>query len=249
MAGPPPTPAQLLDDATCILLDFDGPVCDLFRGHPAHDVAVQLRGWIERNVPGDVVVEKASADDPLALLRATAEQYPDPALVREMEQQLTAHEMRAAQTAGPTEGAVELIRRLDAAGRRLAVTTNNSAQAVEIYLDRHGLTAFFSGHIHGRTSQPALMKPDPHCLRQALRSTGSHAAESLMIGDSEADAEAAAEVKVPFLGFAREASKRFRLRAAKATVIVSTMAELLEAMDGGRPDRPVDDRPSAAQSS
>lgn len=101
----------LFGAAKCVLFDFDGPVCHLFDGHPASGIAAELRIWAARNVPGDVVVEAGSVDDPLALLRAAALMYPDSDLVKEMEQQLTSQELRATLTAEPTEDADLLIRR------------------------------------------------------------------------------------------------------------------------------------------
>ncbi|WP_405599391.1 HAD hydrolase-like protein [Streptomyces sp. NBC_01410] len=223
----------LFGAAKCVLFDFDGPVCHLFDGHPASGIAAELRIWAARNVPGDVVVEAGSVDDPLALLRAAALMYPDSDLVKEMEQQLTSQELRATLTAEPTEDADLLIRRLGAAGFRLAVTTNNSERAVRSYLERTGLSDLFGEHIHGRKPDPKLMKPDPDCLRRALDTTGSTAAESLMIGDSAADCRAASTLGVPFLGYARDESKRGPLRRAGAQdkAIVATMSELLPVLD------------------
>ncbi|MDQ1009930.1 phosphoglycolate phosphatase-like HAD superfamily hydrolase [Streptomyces sp. V4I23] len=217
----------LLATAKCVLFDFDGPICHLFSGHPSQQVAAELRDWIVRNVPGDVPVGADRSHDPLALLRATATRYPGSDLVTAMERQLTEHELRAVVAAEPAEGAGDLIRGLDGAGFRLAVTTNNSASAVRSYLDREGLTLHFGPHIHGRMPDPHLMKPHPNCLSQALETTGSTAAESLMIGDSAADYEAAAHLGVPFLGYASNERKRSELEEAGATEIVSSMAALL----------------------
>ncbi|WP_405999984.1 HAD family hydrolase [Streptomyces sp. NBC_00829] len=223
--------ARRFADATCVLFDFDGPVCHLFDGHPAREVAAELRGWAARNMPGGVSVPPEFADDPLALLRAAARSHPGSPLVGQMERHLAAQEELATLTAAPTEGADRLIGRLSAAGFRLAVTTNNCAEAARSYLDRTGLAVFFGEHIHGREPDPLLMKPDPDCLRRALRSTGSTEAEALMIGDSPADCLAAHTLGVPFLGYARNESKRLQLSDAGAKVIVATMSELLPVLD------------------
>ncbi|MEO3978430.1 HAD-IA family hydrolase [Streptomyces sp. CAU 1734] len=237
-ASHPTAVPGLFTKAGCVLFDFDGPVCHLFAGHPAAAVAAGLRRWAAGRVPGGLPVPPGPADDPLALLRAAAVRDPGGELVREMERRLTAEEITAAGTARPTEGADELIRRLDAAGFRLAVTTNNSAAAVRRYLARPGTADRFGRHVHGRRPDPALMKPDPDCLRRALETTGSTAAEALMIGDSAADCEAAARLGVAFLGYARTPAKRERLAAAGATEIVAGMTELtsvLDTLETGRP--------------
>ncbi|MEJ8635833.1 HAD family hydrolase [Streptomyces sp. MS2.AVA.5] len=219
--------------AKCVVFDFDGPVCDLFAGHAASDVARDLRHWIARNIPSGVSQPQA-VDDPLAWLRAAAVEYPGSELVTSMERHLTSLEVTATLSAAQTAGVDELIRRLGAASFRLAIATNNSARAAQGYLVRTGLADFFGDHIHGRATDPLRMKPDPHCVSRALESTGSTPAESLMIGDSASDCEAAAELGVPFLGYARNKRKRCELIAAGASDagIVSSIVELLPLVDG-----------------
>ncbi|MEU5402763.1 HAD-IA family hydrolase [Streptomyces sp. NPDC005963] len=234
MTGSPPAAiAALFSAAGCVLFDFDGPVCHLFGRHPAASVAAGLRRWTERRIPGGVAVEPGAEDDPLALLRAVADAHPGDPLVQELERRLTAEEVRAARTAEPTRGAEALIRGLHQAGYRLAVTTNNSPDAAHHYLARVGLSASFAGHVHGRApEEPKLMKPDPHCLRRALDTTGSTPDEAVMIGDSVADGEAAARLGVPFLGYARGGAKEARLWEAGAVHVVTSMVDLLPVLDG-----------------
>ncbi|MEU0989015.1 HAD family hydrolase [Streptomyces sp. NPDC005953] len=246
--APPAAIAALFSAAGCVLFDFDGPVCRLFGRHPAASVAAGLREWAERRIPGGVSVEPGAEDDPLALLRAVADSHPGDPVVQELEHRLTGEEVRAARKAEPTPGAGALIRGLHRAGYRLAVTTNNSPDAAHQYLARVGLSEFFAGHVHGRApEEPKLMKPDPHCLRRALDTTGSTPDESLMIGDSVADGEAAARLGVPFLGYARDGAKRSLLLESGAVHVVSSMVELLPVLDGADRERTRGDRPSGSK--
>jgi beta-phosphoglucomutase-like phosphatase (HAD superfamily) len=48
------------------------------------------------------------------------------------------------------------------------------------------------------------MKPHPDCLLRAVKALDVRPATCLMIGDSPADAEAAAAAEVRFLGFAHD---------------------------------------------
>lgn len=220
-------PLELLATAKCVLFDFDGPLCRLFDQHPAPGVADRLRACALPHFADDVAVTWESVDDPHAILSEAARMEPGSQVVAELEKLLTSEELLAAATATATEGADELIRRLSAAGVRRAITTNNSARAVLRYLERECLADYFGEHIHGRMPDPRLLKPDPHCLIRALDTTGSTATESLMIGDSVADYQAARTLGVPFLGYARHKGKRGRLEGAGATAIVSSISELL----------------------
>jgi hypothetical protein len=53
-----------------LLVDFDGPVCSIFAGFPAPDVARSLREYLRGDVPDGWM---AHVDDPHEVLRATAE--------------------------------------------------------------------------------------------------------------------------------------------------------------------------------
>ncbi|MFG2429217.1 HAD family hydrolase [Streptomyces sp. NPDC048590] len=229
MTRPVTDPCGMLVAATCVLFDFDGPLCRLFPGRRGADVAQRLAGLLAESgrdpalVAGEVV-----RGDPLGVLIVASKRFPEEqTLLTALDDLLTAEEeILAAEEAVPTVGAAELVRALEAAGKDLAVTTNNSARAVVAYLARQGLAPTFGKHIHGRTANPARLKPDPDCLHRALESTGAKAEETLMIGDSAADRIAAGKAEVGFLGYAENGSKRDELRGAGADVSVSTFTGL-----------------------
>ncbi|MFJ8888037.1 HAD family hydrolase [Streptomyces sp. NPDC102402] len=223
----PPGPAAMLAAAECVLFDFDGPLCHLFARRPAAEVAARLAGELRRS-GCDPAVVAAGGDDPLALLQAVAKHYGDGPATVHAERCLTAEEVEAAAGATPTEHALDLIGALGAGGWLQAVTTNNSPAAVARFLARHGPAVLTDEHIHGRTSDPALLKPDPHCLVRALESTGTAAAAAVMIGDSPADCLAAKAVGVPFIGYAVNERKRRALEDVGARWAVRSLRGLVE---------------------
>lgn len=223
---------DLIDAAKCVLFDFDGPICHLFQDRPTPAIAQRLREAVPAGDRGLL----PETNDPLEILRAAFEQ---PALVergiaRDIERALTEEEVQAAPRAFPTAYADALIRTLTATGRQLAVTTNNSPQAVERYLQTRQTYELFADHVHGRSSEGALqLKPDPDCLLRALESTGTPAQEALMIGDAPRDLEAARAAGVAFLGYARNEGKEARLRAAGAEQTVESLRDVLLTVDPG----------------
>ncbi|WP_405779329.1 HAD family hydrolase [Streptomyces sp. NBC_00859] len=219
---PVPVLRALLSRASLVLWDFDGPVCGLFAGLRAPAIAAELRAMAAARLPH--WTEADEPHDPLAVLRRTYAALPsDPeGVVSALRKRLEELETEAAATAEPTPGAIDLMEQLLAAGKQLVVATNNSEAAVRAYLELHGIAPYF-GAVVGRHDDPRLMKPHPYCLERLLTETGTAAADGLMIGDSPADALAAASTGVPFVGYGTEAAKLVRLRDAGAEYFVADL--------------------------
>ncbi|MBW5426267.1 HAD-IA family hydrolase [Streptomyces sp. BG9H] len=222
---------------SCVLFDFDGPVCRLFPDGSSASVARALREHArERGAHHVLTPQEERSKDPHDVLRAVDRALregviEDAGLLAEVEAVLTKGEVAAAHTAPPTPGAHGLIRRLRAHGVRTAVVTNNSPHAVAAYLRRHDLADAFGPHIYGRTDQPVLLKPDPDSLHRALRGLGARPAEAVMIGDTVTDLRAARKAKVLFAGYARDERKAAPLREAGAELILSTLGPLLRLVE------------------
>ncbi|GAA3488659.1 HAD family hydrolase [Streptomyces cremeus] len=223
--------AQAITGATCVLFDFDGPICGLFAEHRAHDIADRLIAWLARRGLA-VRMPQEDRQDPHAVLRAIGDSHPDSGLVRELEAALTDEELRAARTAAPTPHVDDLIREWSARGTPLAIATNNSPRAAHAYLSQRGLAPCFDRHVYGRTADLDRLKPDPDCLNRALRALDADPAKSLMIGDTPSDLEAAGRAGVAFLGYAKDARRVTRLREAGAEAVVGSLGEVLELIGG-----------------
>lgn len=205
-------------DIRFVLFDFDGPICRLFGRHHPAGVAHAVRTELTRHGASSAGLEHGDRDNAHALLRElqrTGAVAPD-ALLR-AEDVLTAQEMRAAEVAEPTPGVRRLIGGLASRGMGLAVTSNNAAQAIRLHLDRASLGDFFGAHVYGR--RPGALdrlKPHPDCIERALAGLGVAGQEKhgVLIGDSVADAEAAAACDLPFVGFTGYAQQPDRNREA-----------------------------------
>lgn len=215
----------LLGGVRCLLLDFDGPLCDLFHLYDAEAIAARMHGHLARTGREFDDPALAAGGDPHQLLYSARG-----GLARELEAILAEGEELAAYTAEPTPLAADFVRAAADAGMLLAITTNNAPAAVVAYLRKHGLEDFFGDRVFGRdTDDPRRMKPDPHCLDRAVETLGVRPADCLMIGDSERDAAAATAARVPFLGYARDAGRVAVLRARAPHPVALGMADLLAA--------------------
>ncbi|WP_328632833.1 HAD family hydrolase [Streptomyces sp. NBC_00356] len=227
------TLADLIASARHVLFDFDGPICRLFAGRPAAGIAREQVEWLDAQGLGDVLTDEERADaDPHAALRLLGRARPDTDLVEEMESRLTEQELRAVASAWPTEHADPLIRTWTAVGTRLAITTNNSAEAARRYLASRGLSGCFEPHIYGRTKDLSRLKPDPYCLHRAMSAMGAAPGTTLMIGDAVTDLAAARRAGVAFLGYARNDRKEAVLREAGARQVTATLEPIIDILRG-----------------
>ena len=147
-----------------LLLDFDGPICSIFAGLPAATVADRLRKLFGNHaqMPGDI----ASTPDPFEVFAYAATISAD--LAARVETEMTDLELAAVATAAPTPYVHEVVTACQNSGRSVAVVSNNSARAVHSYLARHGLDDRISLVVARTHHDPALLKPSPHLITQAV---------------------------------------------------------------------------------
>jgi phosphoglycolate phosphatase len=204
-----------------LLLDFDGPVCSIFAGIPAPTIAEQLR----KLYPGDQIPDQVkNTGDPIEVFTQAAEISPD--LAARVEAEMTALEVTAVATAKPTPYVHEVLAACRESGRTVAVVSNNSAQAVNAYLDRHGLSGGIALVVARTSHDPALLKPSPHLLEIAVEKLAADPAATAFVGDSLTDIEAARRAGIASIGYANKSGKQDRMTQLNAGAVITTMADL-----------------------
>lgn len=221
-----PRLAAVLDTTTHVLLDFDGPVCDVFAGYPAHHIAEHLRHLLTDThdlvLPDDVL----ATEDPLHVIRRTADLAPQ--LSTTIDTALRAAELQAITTAATAPGSAELLAACQATGRPVAIVSNNSAEAIHTYLKLYDLVGLVA-HVQGRDPHdPNLMKPNPHPLHQALTALDAKAAGAVLIGDSLTDIQAARAAGIRVIAHANRPHKTTEL--AHADAVTTSMHRIAEVM-------------------
>lgn len=211
-----------------ILLDFDGPICDIFAGYSAPAIAAELVDELRRRVV-TVPHELASETDPLQVLRWAGAHARRPDVER-VEDALCAAELRAVASSRPTPYAREVIVAARQAGLPVAIVSNNSAGAVAAYLAHHRLLTYVSPIIGRAYADPAQMKPNPEPVNRAVFALGAKPDDCLLVGDSLTDIEAARAAGVPVIGYANKPSKVSRFAKAGADAVVTTMSAIASAL-------------------
>jgi HAD superfamily hydrolase (TIGR01509 family) len=220
--------SEVIGVTTTVLFDFDGPICDVFAGRPAPDVARRL---VETLAEHDAALggKAHGIDDPMEILRL-APQGGESA-VRAIEEALTRAEISAVEVAGsPVLGAVAALEAAQASGRKVAIVSNNSTACVRAFLMLHDLRHLVDAVVGRAPYWPTLMKPDPHSLLKAAAELSAHPYGCTLIGDSVTDIEAAKAAGGHSIGFANKPGKELTLGEAGADAVVTTMTVVAEAL-------------------
>lgn len=216
---------ELIASTQHVLLDFDGPICSVFAGVTARAVALNLLSVMATNGsrPPPTI---AAATDPFDVLRHTA--TIDAELASQVERALRIAEIHATRSATPTPYASEVIAAARDTGRSVAIVSNNSASAIEIYLRAHAIDV---DAIIGRTSpDPSMLKPHPHLVARAVESLSAEPLACTLVGDSPSDVLAARQAGVGSIGYANKPGKHAKLVRAGAKVVIENMRALVDAI-------------------
>lgn len=211
---------DVLSQATSLLFDFDGPLCDVFAGRNAGDVARHLQsGW-------DV---ETSSDDPIEVVRIAYERLPA-ATAAQVEDALISEECEAISVCKPEFNGLKAVKAAQSLNMDIAIVSNNSAQSIEKFINaRH--SALEVNAISGRPFRRVdLMKPDPYSLLRAMDAVESAPPTAAFVGDSLTDIEAARRAGVPCIALANKPGKRAAFETAGAHVVIDEMAELASAL-------------------
>ena len=215
----------LIAESTAVLFDFDGPTCDVFSTITAQHVAAVLKALIsDAGIPLPITV--AQERDPLAVLQYSAKL--GERMTRAVDDALRAAEMDAVQYSTPTPGAHESIRRCAESGRKVGFVSNNSADAIERYLQANDLARHTSVVVGRAYANPTLMKPNPVPVQRALTALSLQPADVLLIGDSTTDVEVCQATQVACIGYVNKPGKEIALTGAHA--LITDMAEIATAL-------------------
>jgi phosphoglycolate phosphatase len=203
-----------------LLLDFDGPICSIYAGLPAPTVAEKLRQFF----PGELPDEIANTEDPIEVFTYAASVSDE--MAARVEAEMTDLEVAAVPTADPTPYVHEVIASARESGRIIGVVSNNSPRAVNAYLDRHSLSGGIRLVVARTSHNPALLKPSPHLINEAVRGLDADPAVTALVGDSLTDIEAAHSAGVASIGYANKPGKRERMTQLRTGAVITSMADL-----------------------
>ncbi|WP_306512582.1 HAD family hydrolase [Janibacter hoylei] len=209
------SPQELLDEASAVLLDFDGPLTALMPSPLNAQAAERARAAL-RNI--DLPEDIAATTDHLAVLRFAVNHHPDRALT--VESACTDAEVQCARLSEPSPEASFLVEQAESREIPLAIVSNNSTSAVRVFLDRFGWTSKFAALSCRESNALDRLKPDPYLVKQALRLLAITPHRAVFVGDSLSDVDAGHAAKVAVIGLAKSPTRATQLEESGADAVI-----------------------------
>jgi len=134
------------------------------------------------------------------------------------------YELEAAANTSLFPGAEETLKTLKAKNLKLALCTINSQKSTEYILKRFNLAGFFETTVP-REKTPDV-KPHPEHLKIALDALKTKPHETLVVGDSGSDMQAAKELKTIAVGIPTGVATQDQLTRNGANYLVTNIIDL-----------------------
>jgi beta-phosphoglucomutase-like phosphatase (HAD superfamily) len=211
----------VLRQARHLLIDFDGPICDLWAGRPTALAAGQFRKLLtdqDIQLPDTI----AATPDPLAVLSHAA--TISPGLAASAEADLTGLELSAVPTAQPAGYANDVITSARESGRTVTVISSSSERAVNAYLARNSLDGQVGLVVARTTHEP---HPAASLTEHAITTLHADPSACMLVASSPTIIEAANTAGTHTIGYARAPSDREHLSDTQASAVISSLADLV----------------------
>ena len=125
-------------------------------------------------------------------------------------------------------GTLQILETLGTRGVLLGIATGKSRRGLDATLDLHGIRGRFATL---QTADDAPSKPHPGMVLQAMEETGSEAHETIFLGDTTFDMQAAKQARATGVGVAWGYHPQEELHRAGASLVIENYGELLSWLD------------------
>jgi phosphoglycolate phosphatase len=211
-----------------VIFDLDGTIAAFNLDYKA--VRAEVRGYLlNMGVPSSLITVNENIFDMLKKTELFISKAGKPAgtleeIRREALHIAEKYELEASTRTSLLPGAVETLKDLKKKGLKVALCTINSANSTEHILKRFKLTQYFDATIP--RNQVTSYKPNPEHCNTALKAMDVTAAETVVVGDSITDMQAATEIKATAIGIPTGVSTKEQLVNEGAHYIVTSITDL-----------------------
>lgn len=123
-------------------------------------------------------------------------------------------------------GVFDLLDLMDNQGIKLGIVSTKRSKTIRKILEKQGIANRFEVIIGGEDVKK--QKPSPEPLIKAMKALGSNGKNTLYVGDSRVDAQAAQRIRVDFIGVLSGKTPRTTLEQYENLEIVKNLQEVIE---------------------
>ncbi|MDF2717142.1 MAG: family hydrolase [Paenibacillus sp.] len=213
---------------TTVLFDFDGTLADTL---PIciHSISEAFKKYDGKSLTGpDVVAMFGPTEADIIRLNLGNRESAEDAVLLFYELYNREHE-RMVQ---PNADMMALLSELKNKGYRMGIVTGKGRDSLDISLERLGMASYFDVTVSG--DEMTRPKPDPEGVLTAMNALGADKAETVFIGDSEADMRAGKGAGVFTIGAHWLENVQTHRFETTPDLYVTRTSELLAFLDGKR---------------
>ena len=205
-----------------VIFDLDGTLLDTLTDlAEGTNYALRVNGFPERTI--DEIRRFVGNGARKLVERAVPEGQEETALEQVRQDFNVYYKIHCKDHTGPYPGIMEMLQELVQQGYSLGVVSNKPDFAVQELIPEYfpGIFASVSGERQGVAKKPA-----PDLIWEAMKYLHADSSESVYVGDSEVDLEAAANAGIPCISVAWGFKGREFLEEQQAEMIIEAPAEI-----------------------
>ena len=205
-----------------VIFDLDGTLLDTLTDlAEGTNYALRVNGFPERTL--DEIRRFVGNGAHKLIERAVPDGQIEAALEKVRQDFNVYYKIHCKDHTGPYPGIMEMLQELVQQGYSLGVVSNKPDFAVQELIPEYfpGIFASVSGERQGVAKKPA-----PDLIREAMKNLHADSSESVYVGDSEVDLEAAANAGIPCISVAWGFKGREFLEEQQAEMIIEAPAEI-----------------------
>ena len=207
-----------------VIFDLDGTLLDTLTDlAEGTNYALRVNGFPERTL--DEIRRFVGNGAHKLIERAVPDGQIEAALEKVRQDFNVYYKIHCKDHTGPYPGIMEMLQELVQQGYSLGVVSNKPDFAVQELIPEYfpGIFASVSGERQGVAKKPA-----PDLIWEAMKNLHADSSESVYVGDSEVDLEAAANAGIPCISVAWGFKGRKFLEEHQAEVIIEEPLEILK---------------------
>lgn len=217
-----------------VIFDLDGTIATFNLDYKA--LRGEVRGYLmKKSVPASLLSIKENIFDMLKKTELFIHNTEKPAgtmeeIRKEVLRLAEKFELEASERTSLLPGSLETLKTLRDRGLKIGLCTLNSLNSTKLIIERFKLAPYFDAVI--TRNQVSNYKPNPEHCNIAIAKLGVAASETIFVGDSPTDMQAASEAKATAVGVPTGTATQKQLMNNGANFVITSITDLPRLIEG-----------------